>query len=139
MSYVIEKGVPVPPRNLGRPPKHEFPFYSMKPGDSFLCEKAEASRCQKQASNIHQRHPGSKFTTRKLPDGSMRVWCLKAISKTGGLQDAGLPPVSAAPPMPKIAPPKAPAAKPEAENPVAAKLRQLAGKTKPSVHHHGSR
>lgn len=77
-EYKIEKGVPIHSR-LGRTPSHEFPFYSMQPGESFVCEKEKAKRCRVAASNINSRYPGAKFVTRKNPDGTMRVWCLSAV------------------------------------------------------------
>lgn len=72
-KFVIESGVPVPPRASGAG-ESKYPFNDMKVGDSFFapaCSSQALSNATRAYKMTHA--PGSKWTTRKEGDG-VRVW-----------------------------------------------------------------
>jgi len=81
MQYQIEPNLPIPvPRGALLPPC-EFPYASMKVGDSFLVPATNGERYRRQidASNAARdwrkrtRKTTFKITTRQTPEG-VRVW-----------------------------------------------------------------
>lgn len=136
MSYVIEKGVPIPEKLAVR--KGRFPLREMKAGDSIGVGPTEKTALISAAGNFRLRNPGWSYTRRNLKDGGVRIWC------TAVADGKNAAPAKAPTPRPPRAscpgtPPPPEAENQVAENPVAAKLRQLCGKTKPSVHTHRPR
>lgn len=131
MSYKIEKGVPIPPKFANESP---FPLRDLKVGDSFVVTKKEASTLKRAVGNYKYHNPGWKYSTRTQPDGGVRVWCL---ALPDGASTAPAEPPTLRPGRASVE--RSLASDSGAENPVAAKLREISGKTKPSVHHHGSR
>jgi hypothetical protein len=73
MAYEIEKGVPVPEK--GRPYKVKYPIAKMEIGDSFVIE-ADDAKTNSRKSYLYalSARAGIRVTTRKQPDGSLRVW-----------------------------------------------------------------
>lgn len=61
----IEKGVPIPGR---------FPFEQMEVGDSFAVPSGVPRTTISIAALRYGRKHGAKFTTRTLPDGTIRCW-----------------------------------------------------------------
>lgn len=82
--FKIEKDVPLP-QGAGRGWR-KYPFCDMEVGDSFLVPRDEVklrsvgSNGRLGAATIYTaasqygRRLGRRFTARKLPDGSVRVW-----------------------------------------------------------------
>lgn len=72
---VIEKNIPIPsPRNplsMGRP--RIYPFHVMEVGDSFavIMKKKNAVAA---TANRYGKNNNMKFATRKMDDGTIRVW-----------------------------------------------------------------
>lgn len=64
----IEKGVELPDKSSGRPPK--YPFAQLEVGDSFLADK----KVQTTLGGYRRRHPEKKFVTRKVTEDKVRVW-----------------------------------------------------------------
>jgi len=50
-----------------------YPFRMMEVGDSFLIEQPGKTACQLSGS-ANKRFAPKRFTTRKLSDGSRRIW-----------------------------------------------------------------
>lgn len=79
--YVVESGVTIMGRR--REFTNHFPFEQMKVGDSFLIPASDA--LSKNPNGVHygckmyarEVKPGFTVTTRKLIDGSRRVWRIK--------------------------------------------------------------
>ncbi len=73
MTLPIEKGVPVPPRRVGR--NRIIPWAEMAPGDSVLVptEMAEARQSPTHWYNLayeaSRQYPDRKFVCRKVPEG----------------------------------------------------------------------
>lgn len=85
-TYVIEKGLPVPPPGRGRGSGESYPFDSMtEVGDSFLvpldpadtakeANKLRVRRLRQAALGASKRYAPVKFTVRVAPDeGGVRV------------------------------------------------------------------
>ena len=72
IEYEIEKGIPVPEETRKGERAH-YPFYKMGVGDSFSVTSEDCKRAQGAAWSFSHRY-GAKFTTKKQPDGSVRVW-----------------------------------------------------------------
>jgi hypothetical protein len=78
--YVIEKGIPIPPKQAGRPPQNKYPFKKMKVGHSFAVpvngqgyQKVQ-SAVSGNASNITKK-TGAKFSTRFDKEAkAVRIW-----------------------------------------------------------------
>lgn len=78
--YPIRKGVPLPPRRVGRKLLIEtkYPFGKMEVGDSFVV-KAAASGLKKEmtrmraVANTAQKHFGFKFALRPVENG-VGIW-----------------------------------------------------------------
>lgn len=62
----IDEDVPVPPR-------HRYPFEQMNVGDSLAIPADEYPRARMGALNYSQRRT-VRFTSRKQPDGTGRIW-----------------------------------------------------------------
>jgi len=69
MSYVIEKGVPIPTTATARA---KYPFPKMEVGDSFLIATELQNRVAQAAFHYGKRN-NVKLTLRKVADG-VRVW-----------------------------------------------------------------
>ena len=74
-SFIVEKGIPIPPRKCGTGRPALYPFAEMKVGDSFAIESARKrqGRMCAIASDYGKRH-GMRFTVRAIGDGMLRVW-----------------------------------------------------------------
>lgn len=70
MSYVIEKGIPVPPSGAGRSAK--YPFSGMAVSDSIRVSAQEASTARRSASAYGKAH-NKKFVSRTV-EGGVRIW-----------------------------------------------------------------
>lgn len=71
----IDKGIPVPKNNRGRPAK--YPFASMDIGDSFVSDGdgSNTSGCKAyNAARQYGRAHGMKFSGRKEGEGKVRIW-----------------------------------------------------------------
>jgi len=68
MVAKIEKGIPLPPR--GARLSRKWPWHEMEVGDSFLVPAGERAT----GGGTMGKFMGRKFTERKLPDGSIRIW-----------------------------------------------------------------
>jgi hypothetical protein len=68
MSITIEHGIKPRPYGYQDP---KYPFREMAVGDSFFYHNPRQIRVA--AAMFAKRHPGYKFTTRKV-DGGIRVW-----------------------------------------------------------------
>jgi len=66
MNIKIEKKVPLPSRGRNN---YRLVYEQMEPGDSFKIQKN-----QYQAALMAARRLGLKITTRKIDEGSLRVW-----------------------------------------------------------------
>lgn len=111
-----------------------FRLHEMAVGDSIGVGPEEGKALANAAFNYKRRTPGWNYTRRTLDEGHVRIWCTGVPGGNGAQLPPPLPPRPA-----RAATERTREAESAAENPVAAKLRQIAGKTKPSVHHHGSR
>lgn len=69
MNYVIEKGVPLPPKKRG---SQSYPFIAMGVGDSFVASRSVFGS----VGNFSKRNPGWKFATRTIESKKIRVWCV---------------------------------------------------------------
>lgn len=80
-TYVVEEGITIVGKR--REFKNHFPFQQMKIGDSFLIPKddplAESPNGVHYAAKMYAREvkAGYTVTTRKLLDGTRRVWRIK--------------------------------------------------------------
>lgn len=73
MSEVIaiEKGVPIP---RGRGGKPRYPWKAMEVGDSFVAPSDVSERAVYVNATLAGKSLGRRFSCRKLPCGSVRVW-----------------------------------------------------------------
>jgi len=71
--YIIEKKIPMPKSDRGRP--YKYPFEQMEVGDSFFVPKDEAEKARNSALQ-YARREGKIFHTRKENDGA-RIWRTK--------------------------------------------------------------
>lgn len=71
MSYAIEKGVP-PPEQIS---KAKYPFPEMEVGDSFVAPQSDIDKVRFAAGQMARRK-GMKFATRRMDDGTYRIWRL---------------------------------------------------------------
>lgn len=67
-EYVIETGVPIPPKQRGKGPGPKYPFHLLEVGQSVVLPRKAESAATKARRN------GKRFTARRLPDGLVRVW-----------------------------------------------------------------
>lgn len=82
MTFTIIKNAPIPAKDTG--PKNrisKYPFAEMELGDAFdvplEAKKTIAAirgRISNAAATFCKKNVGFKFTTRKMPDGCIRVW-----------------------------------------------------------------
>ena len=71
---VIERGIPLPPCNRGRPSgQRVWPLETMRPGESFAIPGKRVKAVRAAAQNA-KRRTGWKFTVRKMQDGSYRAF-----------------------------------------------------------------
>jgi hypothetical protein len=75
--YEIDRDFPPPPGSAGpakggRP--RLFPFGEMKPGESILVGEDSFARARAAVTNWKRRHPQWDYRTRKMPDGTLRIW-----------------------------------------------------------------
>ena len=77
-KIVSDEAVPIDCFGGGRGRAPRYPFRQMGIGDSFVADIG----AQRAAHVFAQFHPGYKFTTRKRPDGTMRVWRIAVKSTT---------------------------------------------------------
>ena len=72
----IEKGIPLPSKRDGRPPK--YPFAAMSVTDSFAAPAAtkneHASLFALATAWAKRNNPGAKFATRRVDDKTVRIW-----------------------------------------------------------------
>ena len=68
----IQRGVPVPPQRRRR----YGPVYELEPGESVLLTNVNYESLRAIIS-AHQRKHRTRFTARKQPGGSVRVWRLE--------------------------------------------------------------
>lgn len=61
----VEPNIPIPKR---------YPFAQMKPGDSFVIPNEIARNTVSVAAMRYGRAHGCRFTTRTMPDGTIRCW-----------------------------------------------------------------
>ena len=66
----IDTDIPVPDKSSGTT---KYPFNKMKPGNSILVPPEMQERVASAARAYAMKH-NLKFTTRKQPDGSRRIW-----------------------------------------------------------------
>ena len=73
---IESKRVPLPPRTyFGRVPKYQAALGAMKVGDSFVVKNvASTSSPLGGPLAVAKKKYGFKFSQRRLPDGSLRVW-----------------------------------------------------------------
>ena len=70
MTFVIEKNVPLPEKNI----RWKYPFDQMEVGDSFAVpEGINRTRVSVAAMRYGREHK-MKFTVRQMPDRSLRCW-----------------------------------------------------------------
>lgn len=82
MIFKIIKNAPIPKKSNGRHKRVSiYPFAEMEVGDSFdvpLDVKKKVATIRGKISNavivFCKSNVGVKFTTRKMPDGHIRVW-----------------------------------------------------------------
>lgn len=81
----IERGIPLP-----NPQRHRFkvPFREMAIGDSVFVKDDQIATVAANASNHSSRHPGFRFTHRKVP-GGYRIWRIPAPKRVA--IDRGIP------------------------------------------------
>lgn len=65
MDFKIEKGLPIEKWNR----ESKYPFREMEVGDSFVAPESLRFKASQYGKNL-----GMKFSTRKLPDGTVRIW-----------------------------------------------------------------
>jgi len=72
----IESKILLPPRTyFGRVPKYQAALGTMKVGDSFVVKNvASTSSPLGGPLAVAKKKYGFKFSQRRLPDGSLRVW-----------------------------------------------------------------
>lgn len=76
MSYPIQKGVPVPPRQPRRHHGRRYPWDKMEVGDMFLVPFSDASYSAVASSTFtHSRATCREYAVRTLPNGT-GVWRL---------------------------------------------------------------
>jgi len=68
--FKIEKGITRPP---GEPGVRKYPFSQMEIGDSFLIPQDYMTRVRA-AAHRHGERTRTKFTIRRMEDGSYRCW-----------------------------------------------------------------
>jgi hypothetical protein len=66
----IEKGIPLPGRNIGRPHAYKYPFREMQIGDSFAVASTKEGY---HAASYGKRISGFTFACRTTANGA-RVW-----------------------------------------------------------------
>lgn len=77
--YVIEHGIPIPPRSNGQRHEGSYPFAAMQPGDSFLLPGPTATagkRASAAASGANKRFAPRRFESRRVAEGA-RIWRVK--------------------------------------------------------------
>lgn len=77
--YLIEHGIPIPPRGNGRRDGSLYPFDAMQPGDSFLLPGPTATagkRASVAAASANKRLAPRRFESRRVPEGA-RIWRVK--------------------------------------------------------------
>ncbi len=67
MTYVIEKGIPVPPEK-GK----NYPFLMMEIGDSFILNKSD--RLAGPLARSYGKRHGLKFRCQKIGPAQTRIW-----------------------------------------------------------------
>lgn len=73
-DYELDSGIPVPKVVA----QARYPFGKMKPGDSFVIKEEDRVRVSVAASQYARRSPLKiKFATRKMEDGTVRIWRTK--------------------------------------------------------------
>jgi len=110
-EFKIRRGVPIPPVVRAHR-RCEFPWLQMQPGDSIDVAEPKWQKVRHSFGSWRTRHPGWQFTSRRLPDGSLRVWV------------TARPDVAATQEDPAVEQAEAPGTS------VAARLRQAAAATK---------
>lgn len=73
MSYVIDKGVPVPTKYCAGRDVSKWPFNFMDVGDSFLVADPDEAKKARQAAATKAHRSGWKFASRK-EGGGLRIW-----------------------------------------------------------------
>ena len=73
MPYKVTSGIPIPPRKVKRAKTDRFPFKKMEVGDSFVIKNFHPDKTPK-LLYYHAKRADVKYTTRRLADGSGRVW-----------------------------------------------------------------
>ncbi len=70
-TFSVESNIPLTPPQIGR--RSVYPFGSMKVGDSFVADALNKNRVASAMSRDGERN-NRKFTMRKQPDGTIRIW-----------------------------------------------------------------
>ena len=73
--FTVETDVPMPASPIKREPK--YPFAKMRVGDSFVVADAKArgnALCAAMSFACTAAGSGTKFASRKQPDGRYRIW-----------------------------------------------------------------
>ena len=66
----IDKHVPVPKARTVTP----YPFAEMQVGDSFALPQPSANNLRMAAARYRKETPDWKYTTRLMPDDTIRLW-----------------------------------------------------------------
>jgi hypothetical protein len=71
MGYVIEKDIPIINK---RGDYGDWPFSKMELGDSFVIPNVDRQKAYSASSHYKDRHPGVRFSIRKISPTQTRVW-----------------------------------------------------------------
>ena len=87
-QFIVESGIPLPPRTYGRGRDYKYPFPHMQAGDSFevplasytprsgrsTLKKLQTSLANVARGYASRNNPSAKFAIRKTSDTTVRVW-----------------------------------------------------------------
>lgn len=70
-EFPIESNIPPPKAGV-----EKYPFDTMQPGDSFTVPLEAITGARAAFQTWAKAHPGTKFTSKKEPNGRCRIWRL---------------------------------------------------------------